>query len=279
MAQVARAVGRSGPGPIRISPEVGPGYVLRALVAIDLLAQNAMSADELAAALGVHRRTANRLIDVMTEAGWVEADDEASRSVRLTTRVLTVAGEVMRRTDLIRAGGPIVRRLRDRVDESSHLSVVSDGAAVNILEEPSRHPLAVTQVVGNRVPLHCSAVGKAITAFRPEFADLLRSGDLARFTPNTLTSAEALDREFERIRRDGYAMDDAELYPDTRCVAAPVRDAFGRVVASIGTSGPAVRLTRDRAEVIARIVVDEAAAVSHVLGFTGDGEPGPDGTG
>jgi hypothetical protein len=97
-------------------------------------------------------------------------------------------------------------------------------------------------------------IGGAEDLFEPATA----SG-LVRYTPNTLTTPEALRREFDRIVRDGYAIDDEELHADTRCVAAPVRDSTGRVVASIGCSGPAVRLTRDRAEVIARVVIEEAA--------------------
>jgi len=204
---------------------------------------------------------------VMAEAGWVEPASDGTRAVKLTARVLTIAGEVMRRTDLIRLAAPIVRRLRDRVGESSHLAVISAGEAVQVVEEPSHEPLAVTQTIGNRVPIHASAVGKAIAAFEPQILEADIASGLIRYTPNTLTTTQSIGREFERIRKDGYAVDDAELYPDTRCVAAPVFDAFGRVVASIGSSGPAVRVTRDRVEVMARAVVEEAATLSRALGY------------
>lgn len=272
MVGAAGAATETGP----MTTDAGPGYVRRALIAIDLLSHESLTADELALQLGVHRRTAIRLIDVMTEAGWVELDGDAGRAVRLTTRVLSVAGEVMRRNDLISLGTPVVRRLRDHVDESSHLAVISQGSVVNIIEEPSIHPLAVTQAVGNRVPVYCTAVGKAIVAFHPELLESVLASGLVRYTPNTLTTPEALGRELDRIRRDGWAVDDAEMYPDTRCVAAPVRDAFGRVVASLGSSGPAVRVTRDRAESIARVVLEEAALLSAALGYapSSDGRAG-----
>jgi DNA-binding IclR family transcriptional regulator len=251
-----------------LTTEAGPGYVFRALVAIDLLSRQALTPDELAAELGVHRRTANRLIDVMSEAGWVEPTGDGGKGVRLTTRVLTIAGEVLRRTDLVSIGTPIVKRLRDRVDESSHLATIYDGSAVNVVEEASIYPLSVIQAVGNRVPLYCTAVGKAIIAYEPGLIPPPPPEGYPRYTPNTITSPEALERELDRIRQDGYAVDDSELYPDTRCIAAPVRDATGRVVASLGASGPSVRVTRDRAEAIARIVVEEASALSAALGYT-----------
>lgn len=258
----------------QVTSDVGPGYVLRALVTIDLLSHGPLSAEEIAAALGVHRRTAHRLLDVMTQGGWVEPDQDRARSHRLTSRVLTVAGEVMRRSDLIQLGAPVVLRLRDQVGESSHLAVVSDGWAVQVVEEGSLQLLAVNQAVGNRVPLHSSAVGKAIAAFHPEILEPGLAAGLERFTPNTLTTREAVEREFDRIRRDGFAIDDEEMSSDTRCVAAPVRDAFGRVVASLGCSGPAVRVTRDRVVGISRIVVHEADALSRALGYaTTPGEP------
>jgi IclR family transcriptional regulator, KDG regulon repressor len=258
-------------GPLR--SDAGPGSVLRTLVALDLLSHQPASPDELAAALGVHRRTARRLIDVMSGEGWVEPDLDDPRRIRLSTRIISVAGEVLQRTDLVQSGGRYVRQLRDRLQESSHMSVPTDGWAVHVVEVPSTQPLNVAAKVGTRVPIYASAVGKAMTAWLPEQLELAVQRGLERFTPNTLTTRESLAREMARTRDRGYAVDDAELYPDTRCIAAPVRTGFGTVVAALGISGPAIRITLDRVEAYAVEVVAAADQISAALGYH-PAEPG-----
>jgi DNA-binding IclR family transcriptional regulator len=262
-------------GPLR--NEAGPGYVLRTLVALDLLSHHPMSPDELASALGVHRRTARRLIQVMSAEGWVEPDADEPRRMRLSTRIISVAGEVLHRTDLVQVGARYPRHLRDRLHESSHMSVPTDGWAVHVVEVPSTQPLNVAAKVGSRVPIYASAVGKAMAAWLPEQLDLAVERGLERFTPNTLTTRESLAREMALTRERGYAVDDAELYPDTRCIAAPVRTGFGQVVAALGISGPAIRLTRDRVEIYARDVMAAAKALSAELGYQDTQSPPPDG--
>lgn len=249
--------------------DVGPGYVSRTLLALEILSEQPASADEIAVALGVHRRTASRLIDVMSEARWIEPDPIDRRRVRLSTRIITVAGEVLGRSDLVQVGLPFVRQLRDEVDESSHLSVPSDGWAVHVAEQPSTQPLNVAAHVGTRVPIFASAVGKVLGAWLPDQLDICIREGLERFTPNTFATPESLKGEMARILDRGYAVDDAELYPDTRCIAAPVRNQYGTVVAALGVSGPAIRLTRDRVEPYASHVVAAANGLSAALGFVG----------
>jgi DNA-binding IclR family transcriptional regulator len=260
---------RSAQGPLR--GDAGPGYVVRTLAALELLAPRPATHDELASSLRVHRRTAMRLIDVMKKAGWVEQDTEDRRRLRLTTRIISVAGEVLGRTSLVEIGAPFVRSLRERTSESSHMSVLADGWCVHIIEQPSPLPLNVAAHVGDRVPLYAAAVGKAIAAWSPEQVGIAMRRGFERFTPNTLTTPESLEAEFSRIRQQGYAVDDAELYPDTCCIAAPVRGPRGNVVAAIGISGPAVRITRDRIETVSRDVVDVADALSAALGYEPEG--------
>jgi DNA-binding IclR family transcriptional regulator len=252
-------------GPLR--RDAGPGYVLRTLVALDLLSHHPASPEELAAALGVHRRTARRLIDVMSGEGWVEPDLDDPRRVRLSTRIISVAGEVLQRSDLVQTGASYVRRLRDQLHESSHMSVPTDGWAVHVVEVPSTQPLNVAAKVGARVPIYASAVGKAMAAWLPEQLELAIQRGLERFTPNTLTTRESLAGEMAQTRDRGYAVDDAELYPDTRCIAAPVWTGFGTVVAALGISGPAIRITRDRVESYAVAVTTAAGQLSAALGY------------
>ena len=88
-------------------------------------------------------------------------------------------------------------------------------------------------------------------------------------TSQTITDPERLRRELARVRAQGYAVDDMEHQCDVRCVAAPVRDYSGRVVASLSVSGPATRIPKDRIPLLARRVRDVAVKLSARLGCTG----------
>jgi IclR family KDG regulon transcriptional repressor len=249
----------------------GPGHVRRTLLALDVLAAGSPSAEELAMALGVHRRTAVRLLDVLLEAGWAEVDRLDPPRFWLTHKLVGVAGRLMSRTNLIDAGAPFVKAIRDRLDETSQLAVAAQGMALIIYEQKSFQPLAVQNSPGSRVPLYCSAVGKALAAHLPEQAELAVQHGLIRFRPNTIANAEAFAQQLERVRAHGYAVDEAEQFADIGCVAAPVRSGLGRVVASIGMSAPAARITSEHVADYARVVMEEAAKMSASLGYRDPG--------
>ena len=251
-----------------VDSNVGPGYVRRTLRAIEYLATASdATPDELARELGVHRRTVARLMEVLVASGWVESNSRMGGWYRLTPRLLTLAGDVLQRVDLVQTAGPFVRELRGRLDESAHLAIPADGFAIQVVDAVGPHALTIRSHLGERIPLHCSAVGKVLASYLPDQLDLSLKNGLASYTPNTITSREQLLVELQATRVRGYAIDDQERYLDTRCVAAPVRDVFGQVVAALGVSGPTARLPDRDLDRIARTVVAEAAGLSASLGY------------
>ncbi len=123
---------------------------------------------------------------------------------------------------------------------------------------------------GTRHPVYCTGVGKVLLAWEPEeeVRRFLASIPLLRFTPNTLTDPEALIRELRSVRARGYAVDREERERGVRCVAAPVRDSQGRVVAALSVCAPASRLPRCRLPEIARLVQAAAYRISANLGWS-----------
>jgi IclR family acetate operon transcriptional repressor len=203
----------------------------------------------------------------MTLAGFVQRDAHDSQRFALTTKIVTVAGALMLRLDIVKIGYPYVTSLRDRTKEASHLALPSQGTAVQVIQETSFHRLSVKPRVGEQTPMHSSAVGKALAAYLPEEAKAAIRMGLPRFTERTITSRQAFHRELDAVRKRGYAVDDEEMDLGTRCVAAPVRDGLGQVVASIGVSGPSVRMTPQALPKIATMVNDEAVRLSKALGY------------
>jgi DNA-binding IclR family transcriptional regulator len=127
----------------------------------------------------------------------------------------------------------------------------------------------IVRAVGHRRDLHASAAGKALLAFLPTAAqdDLISRLVLTKHTRNTIDTPQALKSELARIRRQHFSLNDEEVEEGVRCVAAPIFDFRGRVIATLSIAGPIFRITRDRVPKLARIVTDAAQALSNELGY------------
>ena len=161
-----------------------------------------------------------------------------------------------------------LEELTTKLGETSHFAVREGDQAFFI-----DHHLPVGQVVsvagqtGEFAPLHCTAHGKALVADFDLSAlqELLERSPLHRYTRNTITSLTGLARVCQRVRRTGFALDDGEYLAEVRCVAAPIRDASGEIVASVGISSPVTRLGRPLIARAAAEVVAAARAISASL--------------
>ena len=123
--------------------------------------------------------------------------------------------------------------------------------------------------VGRRTQTYCTAVGKALIAFLPthRLNALIEGLQFKRHTRHTLVSSSALKTELERVRRRGFAVDNEEVEEGLRCIAAPIRDYTGNVVASLGVAGPIFRIQKSKVAAYARAVTAAADNLSTDLGY------------
>ncbi|MEM2567492.1 MAG: IclR family transcriptional regulator C-terminal domain-containing protein, partial [Candidatus Bathyarchaeia archaeon] len=120
-----------------------------------------------------------------------------------------------------------------------------------------------------RVPPHCTALGKVLLAYNPEvLEELLTRGPLPALTPNTITDPHLLRKELERVRQQGYALDWEEFHEGNICIAAPVFNYRGHVVAAISVSFLKTRLTHDALERFIREVLEKSQYLSQTLGYS-----------
>ena len=157
--------------------------------------------------------------------------------------------------------------LRDRSGETVHLAVLDGPNIVYLFNIESKQALRMHSYLGVHKPAHCTAEGRAMLAFCPEpvLRKVLRAG-LAPRTPNTVTDPRALATLLDQVRRNGFALDDEESEVGMRGVAAPVFDASGLAVASVGVVGPLQRFTAPRQRELAAQVLATAEAISLHLG-------------
>jgi DNA-binding IclR family transcriptional regulator len=171
---------------------------------------------------------------------------------------------VLTRLPLREAAKPYLRQLMERTGECTHLAVPAQGKVLYIDQVESPATLRVNAQVGTMNPLHCTALGKALLAF----GDVEIPATLGRYTPQTIKSRRALQQHLDEIRQVGYAVDDEEFDLGVRCIAVPIFDFRGKVVGSIGISGPSSRVKRERLPELAAIVIEIGKALSERMTFT-----------
>lgn len=249
------------------------GAVDRALGLLELLrdADRPLHLRDISRRLRMIKSTSYRLLCTLERRGYVERVDSGGR-YQLGAVLRSYATLISQRS-LTELSLPHMQALRAKWRETINLGVMRDGEVLylEISESPQSFRMAAT--MGSRSPFHCTALGKAIAAFLPprDVEELAQSKGLAPLTSRTIRSLAALKRELARIRIRGYAEENGETEPEASCVAAPIFDASGQVVAALSLSGPTshVRLLkRDAADAI----VAAATAISRDLGYAANGE-------
>lgn len=224
-----------------------------------------VTVSQIARQLGVHRSNASRLAATLCDMEFLSRTGSAGR-YRLgpqLPRLARLAGEP---DEAVRRAREPLRRLVAETGETGHVALIDGTDAVTAVVVDGWHTVRAHTAERARFPAHCSALGKALLSGLDEDSLRARYGTrtLAGRTPRTITSLDRLCRELDVVRRRGYAVDDEEYEPGLRCVAAPVRGADGTVVASLGLSGPAVRLTDETLHRLAAGVRAAAAAAGRV---------------
>ena len=211
--------------------------------------------------------TVHRILRRLVEGGWARA--EGGGVYALGPRVLAMAGAMLHALDAGTYALPILRELHAEVGHTVHFAVHTDDQAIYLekLVDPDL-PYQFASRIGGRIPLHSTAIGKAVlAALDPVEADELVSRiELTRRTPRTITTPAALREELELVSARGFAIDDEENERNIRCVGAAVRDHRGRPTHAISVSALTVEVSLEDALTLGPRVVAAAQALSRALG-------------
>lgn len=249
--------------------------VERAFAILDILgnADYHLGISHIAEKCNLPLSTTSRLLSTLQQLGYVEKNPETSKYT-LGVRLLQLRGAVIERLNLGEKAMPIMKDLMKRVDETVHLAVLDEGEIVYIERVEGLSTQGMYTRIGKRAPAHSTALGKVLLAHLPEelwYTDVVERRGLKRFSSTTITDLEALRAELQQTRDRGYAIDNGESGEPVRCVAAPVYDYTGSVVAAVSISGPQSRITPDHVEELGQIVRRAVGLISRTLGyFEGD---------
>jgi DNA-binding IclR family transcriptional regulator len=229
-------------------------------------APEAVSLKQLAGATDLHPSTAHRILAAMCNARFVERQDAGT--YRLGIRLLELGAIVKSRINLREVALPFMQELHESIGEAINLGARHDDEIVYLERTSSGRSLVrVVYLVGGRAPLHLTSLGKLfLAADSPQkVREYAKRTNLPGKTPHSLTTLAALEKELDKVRRHDIAYDDEEAEIGLKCLAAPIRDDEGNIVAALSVSAPA---DRHDPEWVAKIK-QTADAVSQALGYLG----------
>lgn len=245
----------------------------RMMSLLDILARHhgPVALKQLATEASLHPSTTHRILAAMAAQGFVERGEAGT--YRLGIRLLELGNIVKSRIDIREVARPLMQGLHETTGESVNLGVRQNDEIVYVERTSSgRAAVRIVHIIGARAPLHTTATGKLFLAEESAEAlrDYARRTGLPASTPASITTLPALERELEKVRREGLARDLDEVETGVRCLAAGIHDDTGKLVAGLSLSMPAERFSADWREA----VTDCAREISAAMGFTGAGRGG-----
>ncbi|WP_314944775.1 IclR family transcriptional regulator [Bradyrhizobium cosmicum] len=247
----------------------GVQSVDRALSILETLSEDdeGYRLSDLAVRTGLSASTVHRLLATLESRRFVQFD-RAESKWHVGVRSFTVGASFARRRNFSAQAIPYLRKLRDLTRETANLAVVDDEFIIVLTRMESREIMRSLTQVGGRVPMVTSGVGKAVLATYSDedVGAVIRHHGMPRLTEKSIVRPGDLFKELEKIRKQGYALDDEEACMGLRCVAAVVYNDCAEPLGAISVSGMTSRLTDQRLPEIGQIVRDVAAELTAALG-------------
>ena len=246
----------------------------RVATIFDVLAQSSqgISLRELSAKVKLPKGTTHRLLSSLAYYGYVRQTPE-TKNYHLGLRLIELGNSVLNQLDIRSQAKPYLKDLSERIKETVHLVILDQYEALYIDKVESnvkQGGLQMVSRVGFRVSLHCSSVGKVLSAHLSEnkLDGIIQQKGLSKRTKNTITNSESLKAHLKIVRSQGFAIDDEENEEGIRCVGAPIFNQQGQVIAAISISGPTVRITKKSLQnFLKKEIIKTAAAISRELGY------------
>jgi IclR family acetate operon transcriptional repressor len=222
---------------------------------------------QIAGALEQSPATIYRVLTTFHGRGFADFDEQ-SQIWSIGPAAFLTGSQFLRRTSLVERARPIMRDLMEATGETANLGIERDGKVLFLGQVETHATIRAFFPPGTASAMHSSGIGKALLCRMDDSRQrqVLAAGQLEKFTPHTLTDPEAMIADLRAAKARGYAIDGEERNIGMRCIAAPVFNVFGEVVAGISVSGPTVRMSEDRIEQVAADVMKAAASLTKAIG-------------
>ena len=252
-----------------------PNYPIKvldkSLSVLELLLQkdSAMNMTEISERLEIYPSTIHRILDTLKHWGYVEQDSHTQK-YQLGLKALELGMAKLHQMDLVREATPYLKELVNQCNETVHLGVLEEGEVLYLAKEESSQTIRMISYVGKRAPLHCTALGKVLLAYlsAEERKEILGKKVLPRLSENTITNKRELEKELSKVREQGFALDREENEKDVCCIAAPIRNYQGEVIAALSISSPIFRIDKNAQNNLKKALIQTSREISMRLGYS-----------
>lgn len=230
--------------------------------------QKEIGVSDLSQRLMMSKATTYRFLQTMKGLGYVSQQGEADK-YSLTLKMFELGSKSLEWVDLVELAEKEMRVISEETNETVHLGALDHGSIIYIHKIDSSHALRMHSRVGRRNPLHTTAIGKVLLAERDNesIRDALADVEFVKSTPNTLENIEQLIEELALVKQQHFGEDNEEQEPGLRCIAAPVYDRFGTVIAGVSISFPTIRFDEDKKDRYVHLLHIAGKNISEHLGF------------
>jgi len=249
------------------SPSVA---VERALAMLETVAQQpeGLSNAQISRKLKIPKSSASYILRTLETQGYLHRDEETAK-YRVGLKILSLSRGALSGIDVREVALPVMRHLMEKTHLTCHLAILDGPDAVYIEKVEPQGFLRVDTWVGRRMRVHATSVGKALVAYIPpeRLEKIVSERGMEKRTPKTITALPRLLKELEKVRAQGYAVDDEENNLGARCVGAPVFNQHGTIEASLGLSGTIHQINAHTMPRIVEALKDAARHISMQLGY------------
>ncbi len=232
------------------------------------LKKTGLGVTEIANQIDINKSSVYRILSTLVQYKYVEQDQDTGR-YKLGYKFLEISSKLLESIDLRTEAQPYLKELENETNEVVHLVVYDQGEVVYIEKLEGNELLRTHFKVGKRALMHCTSVGKAILAHLPMqvVLKILEQKGMPAYTEKTITNQLDLLEELVKVRECGYAYDLEENEYGITCIAAPIFDHIGSVVAAVSVSGSTFRMTHQRLKQLQKRMIDISRKISERLGY------------
>lgn len=256
-----------------MAQEITSNAVERALSIIEIVAesQKGLSNSDLSRRLKIPKSSASYILRVLENRAYLQRD--AGGKYRLGLKLMSLTGDALTHLDVREIAKPeLLDFLKKSRLPEAHLAVLDNGRAVYIEKVENEKSFIKMDIwIGHRLPIHTTAIGKILVAYLPEdeISEILKLRGMEKKTRKSITSEQKFLCEMKKVKECGFAIDNEENADGVRCIAAPIFDAKGNVIAAFGTSSTIFHIDKTHLPKIVELIKKSAANVSKQLGFNG----------
>ncbi len=242
--------------------------VVRTISILEVLAKaGSINLENLSRQTDLPKATLLRFLSTLSTLGYVTRDD-ADRYT-LTLKLFSLGSRALSHNDLITQARPFAKELCQGLGETVHMGILEGNQAVYVLKEESSYTLRMYSRIGKTIPLYCTAIGKIFLSemSEQELDAYLKENELRAYTSCTICTREALKEQLALIRKRGWSIDDQEHEDNIMCIASPIRDYTGQVVAAMSVSWPLFRFNQAEFEKIVSKISRATDELSAIMGY------------